>query len=122
MPRGGWARGARGGGVAGATPHPDAPLQGERPGDGAGAWLLGGWIVFDVCALFASLVPYVRGDPLNGRFLALIAPAAVAIVTRWLVRTLRPARAPAPAVAAAVAALLALGTFVFAGSRYSGGG
>ncbi len=104
--------------VSRARPAAGDPRHDEPPPDGAGAWLLGGWIAFYVCALFVSLVPYVRGDPLNGRFLAPIVPATVALLARWLARP----SARAPAVAAAVAALLALGTFVLAGSRYAGGG
>lgn len=87
----------------------------DEPGrPGAGAWLLGGWIAFYLCALFASLLPYVRSDQLNGRFLAPVAPAAVLCMVRWLAR----ARAPAGAPVAALSSLLALASFAHAAHEY----
>jgi hypothetical protein len=86
----------------------------ERATHGASGWLFGGWIAFYVCALFVSLVPYVRGDPLNGRFLAPIVPATVSWVTLWLAR----GRMPVRTMTTAVASLLALGMFVYARYPY----
>ena len=73
-------------------------------------WLLGGWIAFYGCALFLSLAPYARSDPLDGRFLAPVAPAAVVLLVRWLTRGRAASR-----VAVAAASLLALGTYVRVG-------
>lgn len=85
----------------------DAPAERRSP---ATTWLLGGWIAFYGCALFASLAPYARSDPLDGRFLAPIAPAAVVLLASWLTRGRVASRA-----AVAAASLLALGAFARVG-------
>ncbi len=85
----------------------DAPPERRSP---AATWLLAGWIAFYGCALFVSLAPYARSDPLDGRFLAPIAPAAVVLLASWLTRGRVASRA-----AVAAASLLAVGAFVRVG-------
>ncbi len=91
-----------------------SPSDEERTRGGGDTWLLGGWVVFYVCALFGSLLPYVRSDQLSARFLAPVAPAAVLCVMIWLSR----ARTPAGATVTAMSSMLALGSFLYAARGY----
>lgn len=85
----------------------------DRPTHDGSAWLLGGWVVFYTCALFVSLVPYVRSEHLDDRFFAPVAPATVLAVMVWLARR-RPRVHPATTV---LASLVAAGLFAYTGWR-----
>jgi hypothetical protein len=85
---------------------------GRPPRDGA-AWLFGGWVVFYTCALFVSVLPYVRSDRLEARFLAPVAPAAVVTVMLGLARR----RTRVHRATAVVACAVALAVFAYTWDR-----